>query len=93
MSPFAIAEAVKQGGPAHSCQVAYRPDHERRGAARGDETLRRGQDPLSRFTPTGARGLRLNGAFEVDHHAAGFEFKRLPRRVRIEASITLEPAG
>jgi hypothetical protein len=30
---------------------------------------------------------------EVDHRAAAFEFERLPRRVQIEASITLEPAG
>jgi polyisoprenoid-binding protein YceI len=41
----------------------------------------------------GTDGLRLAGAFAVDHKAAGFEFKRLPRHVQIEASITLEPAS
>jgi polyisoprenoid-binding protein YceI len=44
------------------------------------------------LTTAGARGLRLSGAFEVDHRAAGFEFKRLPRHVQVEASITFEPA-
>jgi polyisoprenoid-binding protein YceI len=34
-------------------------------------------------------GLRINADFEVDHRAAGFEVKRLPRTVRIQATLTL----
>jgi polyisoprenoid-binding protein YceI len=39
----------------------------------------------------GAAGLRIDADFEVDHHGAGFEIKRLPRTVRIQAALTLEP--
>jgi polyisoprenoid-binding protein YceI len=68
------------------------------GTARLTGTLRIRDRDLPIDTPvtlaaTGAHGLRLTGTFEVDHRAAGFEFKRLPRRVQIEASITLQPAG
>jgi polyisoprenoid-binding protein YceI len=38
----------------------------------------------------GAAGLRIDAQFEVDHRAAGFEFKRLPKTVRIQAALTLE---
>jgi hypothetical protein len=38
----------------------------------------------------GSDGLRIDADFDVDHHAAGFEFKRLPRAVRIQAALTLE---
>ena len=67
------------------------------GTARLTGTLHIRDQDLPVDTPvtlaaTGAHGLRLTGTFEVDHRAAGFEFKRLPRRVALEASITLEPA-
>jgi polyisoprenoid-binding protein YceI len=39
----------------------------------------------------GSDGLRIDADFQVDHHAAGFEVKRLPRTVRIQAALTLEP--
>lgn len=39
----------------------------------------------------GTDGLRIDADFQVDHHAAGFEVKRLPRTVRIQAALTLEP--
>jgi polyisoprenoid-binding protein YceI len=38
----------------------------------------------------GADGLRIDADFEIDHHAAGFEYKKLPRTVRIQAGLTLE---
>jgi polyisoprenoid-binding protein YceI len=38
----------------------------------------------------GPDGLRIDADFEVDHHAAGFEYRILPRHVRIQASLTLE---
>ena len=38
----------------------------------------------------GSDELRITADFEVDHHAAGFEIKRLPRHVRIQAGLTLE---
>jgi polyisoprenoid-binding protein YceI len=38
----------------------------------------------------GSDGLRIDADFEIDHHAAGFEFKRLPRTVRIQAALTLD---
>ena len=38
----------------------------------------------------GSDGLRIDADFEVDHHAAGFEFKRLPRTVRIQAALRLD---
>ncbi len=41
----------------------------------------------------GSDGLRIEADFEVDHRAAGFEIKRLPRTVRIQAALTLEPTG
>jgi polyisoprenoid-binding protein YceI len=41
----------------------------------------------------GSDGLCIDADFEVDHRAAGFEIKRLPRTVRIQASLTLEPTG
>jgi hypothetical protein len=44
-------------------------------------------------TPVGSGGLRIDADFEVDHHAAGFEVKRLPRTVRIQAAVMLEPTG
>ena len=37
--------------------------------------------------------LRLRADFEVDHRAAGFEFKRLPKAVTVHAALTLERAG
>jgi polyisoprenoid-binding protein YceI len=40
----------------------------------------------------GSDGLRIGADFQVDHHAAGFEIKRLPRSVRIQAALTLERA-
>jgi polyisoprenoid-binding protein YceI len=43
--------------------------------------------------PVGSDGLRIDADFEVDHHTAGFEIKRLPRTVRIQAALTLEPTG
>jgi polyisoprenoid-binding protein YceI len=48
--------------------------------------------PVS-VAPVGSDGLRLDADFEVDHHTAGFEIKRLPRTVRIQATLTLEPTG
>jgi len=42
---------------------------------------------------TDADGLRVDADFHVDHHAAGFEIKRLPRSVRIQAALTLEPTA
>jgi polyisoprenoid-binding protein YceI len=41
----------------------------------------------------GANGLRIDADFAVDHRAAGFATKRLPRIVRIHASLLLEPTG
>jgi len=38
----------------------------------------------------GSDGLRIDADFEVDHHAAGFEYRILPRTVRVQASLTLE---
>lgn len=35
--------------------------------------------------------LRIDAGFEADHRAAGFETKRLPRTVRIQATLTLGP--
>jgi hypothetical protein len=35
----------------------------------------------------GSDGLRIDADFEVDHHTAGFEIKRLPRTVRIQAAL------
>jgi polyisoprenoid-binding protein YceI len=43
--------------------------------------------------PVGSDGLRIDAEFEIDHHAAGFEIKRLPRTVRIQAALTLERTG
>jgi polyisoprenoid-binding protein YceI len=40
-----------------------------------------------------ADGLRIDADFEVDHRAAGFETRRLPRSVRIQAALTLERIG
>jgi hypothetical protein len=33
--------------------------------------------------------VRLDTSFEVDHHHAGFEMKRPPRSVSVQASLTL----
>jgi polyisoprenoid-binding protein YceI len=41
----------------------------------------------------GSDGLRIDADFEVDHRAAGFEVKLLPRTVRVEAALTLEATG
>jgi polyisoprenoid-binding protein YceI len=41
----------------------------------------------------GSDGLRIDADFEVDHRAAGFESKRLPRSVRVQASLTLARTG
>jgi polyisoprenoid-binding protein YceI len=41
----------------------------------------------------GSDGLRIDADLEVDHRAAGFEIKRLPRTVRIQAALTLDPTG
>jgi polyisoprenoid-binding protein YceI len=41
----------------------------------------------------GSSGLRIDADFEVDHRSAGFEFKRLPRSVRVQAALTLERKG
>ena len=38
----------------------------------------------------GSDGLRIDADFDVDHRAAGFEFRMLPRAVRIRAALTLE---
>ena len=46
--------------------------------------------PVS-VAPVGSDGLRIDADFEVDHRTAGFEIKRLPRTVRIQAALTLEP--
>jgi polyisoprenoid-binding protein YceI len=43
--------------------------------------------------PVGSDGLRIDADFAVDHHAAGFETKRLPRTVRIQAALMLERTG
>ncbi len=48
--------------------------------------------PVS-VAPVGSDGLRIDADFEVDHRAAGFEFKRLPRTVRVQAALTLEQAN
>jgi polyisoprenoid-binding protein YceI len=48
--------------------------------------------PVS-VAPVGSDGLRIAADFEVDHRTAGFEIKRLPRTVRIQAALTLEPTG
>ena len=48
--------------------------------------------PVS-VAPVGSDGLRIDADFEVDHRTAGFEIKRLPRTVRIQAELTLEPTG
>ena len=47
--------------------------------------------PVS-VAPVGSGGLRIDADFEVDHRTAGFEIKRLPRTVRIQAALTLERA-
>ena len=38
----------------------------------------------------GTADLRIQASFPIDHHAAGFKFKRLPKTVRISAVITLQ---
>jgi polyisoprenoid-binding protein YceI len=48
--------------------------------------------PVS-VAPVGSNGLRIDADFEVDHRAAGFEIKRLPRTVHIQAALTLERVG
>jgi polyisoprenoid-binding protein YceI len=48
--------------------------------------------PVS-VAPVGSDGLHIDADFEVDHHTAGFEIKRLPRTVRIQAALTLAPTG
>jgi polyisoprenoid-binding protein YceI len=48
--------------------------------------------PVS-VAPVDSEGLRIDADFEVDHHTAGFEIKRLPRTVRIQVALTLEPTG
>lgn len=45
--------------------------------------------PLS-VSSTGPGEIHLNGDFEVDHRSAGFEFRFLPRRVRVHAALVLE---
>jgi polyisoprenoid-binding protein YceI len=45
------------------------------------------------MAPAGSDGLRIDADFEVDHRTAGFEIKRLPRTVRIQAALTLDPTG
>jgi polyisoprenoid-binding protein YceI len=44
--------------------------------------------PVS-VTQAGSDGLRIDADFEVDHRSAGFEIKRLPRKVRVQAALTL----
>lgn len=46
--------------------------------------------PVS-VTKVGTDGLRIDADFEVDHRAAGFEFQRLPRKVRVQTVLTLAP--
>jgi len=48
--------------------------------------------PVS-VAPVGSDGLRIDADFEVDHRTAGFEIKRLPRVVRIQAALTLNTTG
>jgi polyisoprenoid-binding protein YceI len=48
--------------------------------------------PVS-VAPVGSDGLRIDADFEVDHRTAGFETKRLPRTVRIQAALTLDLTG
>jgi hypothetical protein len=48
--------------------------------------------PVS-VAPAGAGGLRVDADFEVDHHAACFEFTRLPRTVPVKASLTPQPTS
>jgi polyisoprenoid-binding protein YceI len=48
--------------------------------------------PVS-VAPVGSDGLRIDADFEVEHRTAGFEIKRLPRTVRIQAALTLEPTA
>jgi polyisoprenoid-binding protein YceI len=65
------------------------------GAATLTGTLQIRDQALAINTPVsvanvGSDGLRINADFEVDHHAAGFEFKKLPRTVRIQAGLTLQ---
>jgi polyisoprenoid-binding protein YceI len=50
-------------------------------------------DTLVTLTAAGSNRLQINGTFKIDHRAAGFEFKRLPRNVEIDASLTLEPVS
>jgi hypothetical protein len=53
--------------------------------------------PSSRYArlrgPGGLRRAAHHADFEVDHGTAGFEIKRLPRTVRIQAALTLNPTG
>ena len=50
-------------------------------------------DPAVAVFPIGPDSLRIDAEFEVDHHAAGFDFKRLPRKVLVQAALTLERLG
>jgi polyisoprenoid-binding protein YceI len=45
--------------------------------------------PVS-VTRLGSDGMRLEADFGVGHRACGFESKRLPRTVRLQAALTLE---
>ncbi|MHB8691297.1 MAG: YceI family protein [Solirubrobacteraceae bacterium] len=67
------------------------------GAATLTGTLRIRDRALAINTPASVAaagaGLRVDADFEVDHRAAGFEIKRLPRSVRAKASLTLEPTS
>jgi polyisoprenoid-binding protein YceI len=50
-------------------------------------------DTPASVVPVDSGGLRIDADFEVDHRAAGFEIKRLPRTVRIHVALTLDPTG
>jgi polyisoprenoid-binding protein YceI len=46
-------------------------------------------DAVATVATEGPGAVRLSASFPVDHHAAGFEFKKLPAKVQIEAGLVL----
>ena len=67
-------------------------DEHRAGHVTGTLTIRDRRQPIDapvRISPAGPDGLRIDADIEVDHRAAGFEIKRLPRAVRAKVSLTL----
>ena len=63
------------------------------GHVTGTLTIRDHRQPIDapvRVTPAGADGLRIDADIAVDHRAAGFEIKRLPKAVHAQAALTLQ---